>query len=97
MAVEFIPVDRDSPYIFPPCVQDYLPDDHLARFVVDIVEQLDLSHLSAVYSGRGSKPFGTRKDRHMCTDEVTPRCCALALRCRRNTMALQNIANCLIG
>ena len=45
MAVEFIPVDRDTPYIFPPCVQDYLPDDHLARFVVDIVEQLDLNHL----------------------------------------------------
>jgi len=57
MAVEFIPIDRDTPYIFPPCVQDYLPDDHLARFVVDIVEQLDLSHLSAVYAGRGSKPF----------------------------------------
>jgi len=57
MAVEFIPIDRDTPYIFPPSVQDYLPDDHLARFVVDIVEQLDLSHLSAAYSGRGSKPF----------------------------------------
>jgi transposase len=57
MAVEFIPVDRDTPYIFPPSVQDYLPDDHLARFVVDIVDQLDLNHLSAVYSGRGSKPF----------------------------------------
>ncbi len=57
MAVEFIPVDRDSPYIFPPCVQDYLADDHLAHFVVDIVEQLDLSHLSAAYSGRGSRPF----------------------------------------
>jgi transposase len=57
MAVEFIPIDRDTPYIFPPCVQDYLPEDHLARFVVDIVEQLDLSQLSAVYSGRGSKPF----------------------------------------
>jgi len=57
MAVVFIPIDRDTPYIFPPSVQDYLPDDHLARFVVDIVEQLDLGHLSAVYSGRGSKPF----------------------------------------
>jgi len=57
MAVEFIPIDRDTPYIFPPSVQDYLPEDHLARFVVDIVEQLDVSHLSAVYSGRGSKPF----------------------------------------
>ena len=48
MAVEFIPIDRDTPYIFPQSVQDYLPDDHLARFVVDIVEQLDLGHLSAV-------------------------------------------------
>jgi len=57
MAVEFIPVDRDTPYILPPSVQDYLPDDHLARFVVDIVDQLDLNHLSAVYSGRGSRPF----------------------------------------
>jgi transposase len=57
MAVEFIPVDRDTPYILPPSVQDYLPDDHLARFVVDIVDQLNLNHLSAVYSGRGSKPF----------------------------------------
>jgi transposase len=57
MAVEFIPIDRDTPYIFPPSVQDYLPEDHLARFLVDIVEQLDLSQLSAVYSGRGSKPF----------------------------------------
>ncbi len=57
MAVEFIPIDRDTPYLFPPSVQDYLPEDHLARFVVEIVDQLDLSHLSAVYTGRGSKPF----------------------------------------
>jgi hypothetical protein len=29
----------------------------LARFVVDIVDQLDLTHLSAAYTGRGSKAF----------------------------------------
>ncbi len=57
MAVQFIPIDRDTPYIFPPCVQDYLPEDHLARFVVEIVDGLDLNHLSAVYSGKGSKPY----------------------------------------
>ena len=56
MAIQFIPIDRDTPCIFPPCVQDYLPEDHLARFVVEIVEGLDLNHLSAVYSGKGSKP-----------------------------------------
>lgn len=57
MAVEFIPIDRDTPYIFPPCVQDYLAEDHLARFVVDIVEKLDLNKLSSVYAGKGSRPY----------------------------------------
>ena len=57
MATQFIPIDRDTPYLFPPSIQDYLPENHLARFVVDIVEQLDVSHLSAVYSGKGSRPY----------------------------------------
>ena len=57
MAAEFIPIDRNTPYIFPPCVQDYLAEDHLARFVVDIVEELDLNKLSSVYSGKGSRPY----------------------------------------
>jgi transposase len=57
MAVEFIPIDRDSLYILPPCVQDYVPDDHLARFVVELVDQLDLRSLSAVYAGKGKRPY----------------------------------------
>lgn len=57
MAFKFVPIDRDTPYIFPPCVQDYLPEDHLARFVVDIVDKLNLSHLSEAYAGKGSKAY----------------------------------------
>ena len=57
MATQFILIDRDTPYILPPCVQDYLPEDHLARFVVDIVDQLDLRSLSAVYAGKGKSPY----------------------------------------
>ena len=57
MTVKFIPLDRDTPYIFPPSVQDYLPEGHLARFVVEIVEQLNLNNLSSAYSGKGSKPY----------------------------------------
>jgi transposase len=57
MSVEFIPIDRNTPYLLPPSVQDYLPEDHLARFVVDIVDQLDVSRLSAVYAGKGSRPY----------------------------------------
>ena len=49
----FIPVDRQTGYLLPPSVDEWLPDDHLARFVVDVVEQLDLSELSRHYAGRG--------------------------------------------
>lgn len=57
MATNFILIDRDTSYILPPCVQDYLPEDHLARFVVDIVDQLDLRHLTTSYLGKGKRPY----------------------------------------
>jgi transposase len=50
----FVLVDRDTEFLFPPSVQEWLPKDHLARFVVDVVEQLDLSGLEQSYAGRGS-------------------------------------------
>ena len=49
--------DRDTPYLLPPSVDDWLPKDHLARFVVDTVEQLDLSTLSHQYRGAGSAAY----------------------------------------
>ena len=39
--------------MFPPSVQEWLPEAHLARFVADIVGKLDLRSLRAGYSGRG--------------------------------------------
>lgn len=57
MAVEFVTIDRDTPYLLPASIQDYLPDDHLARFVVEIVDQLDLQGLLGVYAGKGKKPY----------------------------------------
>jgi transposase len=57
MAVDFVVLDRETPHLFPPSVQDYLPEHHLARFVVEIVDQLDLSPLVGAYAGTGSKPY----------------------------------------
>jgi hypothetical protein len=34
----FIPVDRQTDYLLPPSVDEWLPDEHLARFVVDVVD-----------------------------------------------------------
>ncbi|CAG0967599.1 hypothetical protein BURK2_01093 [Burkholderiales bacterium] len=57
MSVKFVEVDRETPYLLPPSLQDWLPKGHLARFVVEIVEQLDLRSLKATYAGRGSQPY----------------------------------------
>ena len=35
-------IDRNTDYLLPPSVQDWLPESHLARYVVDVVEGLDL-------------------------------------------------------
>jgi hypothetical protein len=59
MKVTFAEVDRETLYLLPPSIQDWLPEKHLARFVVEIVEQIDLRHLKASYSGRGSQPYNT--------------------------------------
>jgi hypothetical protein len=52
----FVPVDRDTAYLLPPSVDEWLPDDHLARFVVEVIDRLDSS-------GMGCKELGqTRND-----------------------------------
>ena len=53
----FRPIERATPFLLPPSVEDWLPKDHLARFVVDIVDQLDLSPLTEQYRGAGSAAY----------------------------------------
>ena len=50
----FVSVDRDTAYLLPPSVDEWLPEDHLARFVVEVIDQLDLQPLTRQYAGRGS-------------------------------------------
>ena len=52
---EFVTVDRKTAYLLPPSVEDWLSEDHLARFIVEVIDQLDLSELTRQYAGRGSK------------------------------------------
>jgi transposase len=51
----FIATDRKTDYLLPPSVDEWLTQDHLARFVVEVIESLDLSELTRQYAGRGSK------------------------------------------
>ena len=50
----FVNIDRDTHYLLPPSVDEWLPKEHLARFVVEVIDGLDLSELTRQYAGRGS-------------------------------------------
>lgn len=53
----FKTIKRDLDYMFPPSMNDWLPEHHLARFIVEIVEGLDLTAMERVYGTSGSAPF----------------------------------------
>ena len=57
MKTGFIPTNREQQFLFPPSIQDWLPEDHLARFIVDIISQLDLRPITEAYEGRGKKAY----------------------------------------
>ncbi|MEX0823709.1 MAG: transposase, partial [Balneolaceae bacterium] len=60
MSANFRLVDRDTAYLLPPSVDEWLPENHLARFVVEIVDQLDISALEGAYTGSGSDAYHPR-------------------------------------
>ncbi len=53
----FIDPDRKTSYLLPPSMEDWLPKGHLARFIVEVIEQLDVSSLVKQYAGRSCKPY----------------------------------------
>lgn len=53
----FIIADRKTDYLLPPSLEDWLNEDHLARFIVEVVDQLDLSTLTRQYAGAARKPI----------------------------------------
>ncbi len=59
MSKHYRPWKIDEAQLLPPRVQDYVPEDHLSRFVVALVrESLDLAEIEASYgSNLGQPPF----------------------------------------
>lgn len=55
--MRFRAIDRDTEFMLPPSVQEWVPQAHLSRYVVEVVEQLDLSDLERAYAGRGSQAY----------------------------------------
>ena len=66
MSHEFLPYSADQFYLLPPSPQDWLPEDHLAYQVIDVINEIDLSTFYSAYGsdGRGAPPLSPRM---MCT------------------------------
>ena len=59
MAYNFVASDREQLMLMPPSLADWLPQGHLAWFVLDVVAELDLSVFRAAYrlDGRGGAAY----------------------------------------
>jgi len=59
MAKTYRPYLPEQDFLLPPSLREWLPEDHLAYFVSDLIDQLDLSAITAVYEAeeRGSPPY----------------------------------------
>ena len=59
MSKTFRPYDPDQQLLLPAALQEWLPPDHLAYFISDVVDQLDLSEIMARYGReqRGGPPY----------------------------------------
>jgi transposase len=53
MAYNFLRGDRDQPFLLPPDLRDWLPNDHLAWFILDVVDQLNLDPFLRCYRADG--------------------------------------------
>jgi transposase len=53
----FRTIDRQTGFLLPPSVDEWLPEKHLARFVVEVIDGLDLRAMSTSYRGSGSASY----------------------------------------
>jgi transposase len=53
----FRPINRATGFLLPPSVDEWLPERHLARYVVEVIDQLDLWEMVKAYRGSGSASY----------------------------------------
>ena len=56
----FRSIDRETGFLLPPSVDEWLPQKHLARFVVEVIDGLDLRAMIGSYRGSGSASYHPR-------------------------------------
>jgi transposase len=60
MAARFVNIDYDTPLILPPNLRDWVPAGHLAHFILDAVDEMDLRRIRVNHRGTGSEQYPPR-------------------------------------
>jgi hypothetical protein len=85
MGARFVNVDRNTPLLFPADLRGWIAEDHLVHFVVEAIEQLDISGFKVNETGSGSEQYPPEM---MATlpdgdDSMTQKCKNRAKECRK--------------
>src|ERR1700680_628600 len=81
MGKSYRPYLPEQDFLLPPSVREWLPEDHLVYFVSDVIDNLNLAALDAVYGDeqRGQPPYDPR----MMTKVLVDGCCGGVFSSRR--------------
>ncbi len=62
MGKSYRPYDPEQEFLLPPSLREWLPEDHLIYFVSDVIDNVDLTAMDAVYGdeARGQPPYDPR-------------------------------------
>ena len=57
MSTRFVNIDRDTALLLPPDLRDWVPANHLAHFILDAVESIDLRQAKVNTRGTGNEQY----------------------------------------
>jgi len=57
MALRQVTIDRETPLLLPPCLQDWLPENDIAHLILDAVELIGTNHYHVNHRGSGSEQY----------------------------------------
>jgi transposase len=57
MAARFVRIDRETRLLLPPDMREWVPENHMSQFILDAVEEMDLSAAKVNHRGSGSEQY----------------------------------------
>jgi transposase len=57
MSARYVTIDRETPMLFPVDMREWLPENHLVHFIIEVVEQIDKSAFKVNDRGSGDEQY----------------------------------------